>query len=106
MFTYSNTTEAMWFPMSSKTAEPNTISLPWNFCCIETKLIEMRNKYKMKNSDSPCAGQWHTLLWGPTAKAQKSLLDDWRIAKSLPPPSVETSRSKAPCCGTGSYRSQ
>lgn len=23
MFTYSNTAEAMWFPMSSKTAEPN-----------------------------------------------------------------------------------
>lgn len=43
MFTYSNTAEAMWFPMSSKTDEPNTISLLLNFFCIETKLIEMRN---------------------------------------------------------------
>lgn len=31
MFTDSNTTEAMWFLMSSKTAEPNTISLPRTF---------------------------------------------------------------------------
>lgn len=62
MFTDSNTTEATWFLMSSKTAEPNTISLPWNFCCIVIKFIEMRNNYKMKNSDSQCAGQWHISL--------------------------------------------
>lgn len=31
LFTDSYTTEAMWFLMSSKTAEPNTISLPQNF---------------------------------------------------------------------------
>lgn len=46
MFTYSNTAEAMWFHMLSKTAEPNTISLLLNFFCIETKFIEMRNKKK------------------------------------------------------------
>lgn len=60
-----------------------------DFCCIVTKFIKMRNKCKMKNSDSLCAGQWHTFLRGSTAKAQKSLLDDRRIAKSLPPPSVD-----------------
>lgn len=66
MFTYSNTAEAMWFPMSSKTAEPNTISLLLNFFCIETKLIEMRNlkKTMLKISNSQCAGHWHTISLG------------------------------------------
>ena len=93
MFTYSNTTEEMWFPMLSETAEPNTISLLRNFCCIATKLIEMRSKYKTKK-------QWLTVCW-PVAHISfgtnchsKSLLNDWRNAKYLPPPSVE-SRSKA-----------
>lgn len=51
MFTDFNTTEAMWFLMSSKTAEPNPISLPRN-CSIVTKFMKMRNKCKMKNNDT------------------------------------------------------
>lgn len=56
MFTYSNTTEAMWFHVLSKTAEPNAISLLWNFCCTATKFIEMRSKHKKTGT--------HAFLWG------------------------------------------
>lgn len=48
MFTDLKTAEAAWSLKSSKIAEPNAISLPWNFCCIATKFREMRNKHKVK----------------------------------------------------------
>ncbi len=40
-----------------------------------------------------------TFLWGATAKAQKSLLDDRRIAKSLPPLSVDPPQQSSNATG-------
>lgn len=83
MFTHS---KAMWFPVSSKTAEPNTISLLWKSCCIATKFIEMGSKYKIKNKfkkrDSALANS--TRFFGTNCRRNAK-----SIVKYLPPPSVE-----------------
>lgn len=100
MFTDSTITEAVWFLMSSKTAEPNTISLPWNICCIVTKFVRTRNKHKTKKKHTVTRDVLasDTFLWGPNATAQKSPPDNRRSAKSLPPPGVDPvpQTSKAP----------
>lgn len=65
-------------------------------CCIVTKIMKMRNKCKMKKTVSHRVLAIHMhFFWGSTAKAQKSLLGDQRITKSLPSQSVD-SHSKAP----------
>lgn len=50
---------------------------------------ELKKKQCWKTVTHSVLATGTLFLWGPTAKVQKSLPDDWTIAKYLPPPSVE-----------------